>query len=90
MRSDSQNVDFFAQYDQSKVINNLERRLKYEKSMYYIFHLVINLVLLVAFRANIVIDFLSVVPDLHRRNERQRTEGGRQDHRLCDLLAGRL
>ena len=33
-----------------------------KKSIYYIVHLVVNLVLLVAFRANIVIDFLSVVP----------------------------
>ena len=33
-----------------------------KKSIYYIVHLVVNLVLLVAFRANIVIDFLSGVP----------------------------
>ena len=33
-----------------------------KKSLYYIVHLVVNLVLLVAFRANIVIDFLSGVP----------------------------
>ena len=33
-----------------------------KKSIYYIVHLVVNLVLLVAFRANIIVDFLSVVP----------------------------
>ena len=33
-----------------------------KKSIYYIVHLVVNLVLLVAFRSNIVIDFMSGVP----------------------------
>ena len=36
--------------------------MKKQASIYYIAHVVINLVLLVAFRANIVINFLSVVP----------------------------
>ena len=31
-------------------------------SIYYIVHVAINVVLLIAFRTNIIIDFLSVVP----------------------------
>ena len=31
-------------------------------SIYYIVHTVINMALLIAFRANIIVDFLSVVP----------------------------
>ena len=36
--------------------------MKKQASIYYIAHVVINLVLLVAFRANIIIDSLSVLP----------------------------
>ena len=48
---------------QIKVINNIEKKLAHEKiSIYYIVHTVINMALLIAFRANIIVDFLSVVP----------------------------